>query len=187
MLNARNNMFVIDIPADFFYLPVIERWQPYVQKLKLPFQTVEDFINSNILSLNIPDITLPTVTQQQGQYKASYYGGKELEPIIDKNLTITFKLTESYLTYWILFDQINFFLKYANEQECFFNPIFLTFLDNNGLAIVKFKFKMLTPTSLGSLDLSYAKTITDFSTFNLGLTYNRFEIIDTITNKVKNF
>ena len=187
MLNARNNMFVIDIPSDFFYPQVIERWQPYVQKLKLPYQSVDDFINANILSLNIPDISLPVVSQQQGQYKSVYYGGKELEPSINKNLTITFKLTESYLTYWILFDQLNIYMKYANKQECFLNPIFLTFLDNNGLSLVKFKFNMLTPTGLGNLELSYAKTMTDFTSFNFDLTYNRFDIIDTITNKKKDF
>ena len=187
ILNARNNMFVIDIPSGFFYPSVRERWQPYVQKLKLPYQTVEDFINSSILSLSIPDITLPIVSQQQGQYQATYYGGKELEPIVNKSLSITFKLTESYLSYWIIFDQLEYYLKYANNEPCFLKPIFLTFLDNNGLALIKFKFNMITPTNLSNLELSYSKNVTDFTTFQLCLSYNRFEIIDTITNKIREF
>jgi hypothetical protein len=46
---------------------------------------------------------LPNIEQGQQQYKIAYRGGKELEPTFDKNLTITFKLSEGFISYWILF------------------------------------------------------------------------------------
>jgi hypothetical protein len=39
-----------------------------------------------------------------------------------------------------------------------------------------FEFEQLIPVSLSTIELSYAQTAADFSTFSLNMKYNRFNI-----------
>jgi hypothetical protein len=100
-------MFTFEFPSNFWYDEVINTWTPYVQRMRLPYETVADFMNDQVQAVVFPAMNLDLSTQQRGQYEVAYYGGKELEPLIDKNLKITFKLTESYISYWIWFHQID--------------------------------------------------------------------------------
>jgi len=181
ILNAKQNMFSIWFPPDFFYPEVVEKWEPIVKRLKLPYQTIEDFFNSSIQSITMPSMDLGIVHQQQRQFDIGYKGGKELEPIFDKNIDVTFKLSEGFITYWIIFDQIEKFLEY-DEGNVFWPGMYVSFLDLHGLELVSFEFNKIVPTKLSQFDVSYATTAAEFNTFSLGLRYNRFRI----KNRVKN-
>ena len=177
ILNAKSNMFTIWFPPNFFYPSVVKNWEPIIKRLKLPYQTVEDFFNASIQSITIPPVDLNTVTQQQRQFEITYKGGKELEPVFEKTLDVTFKLAEGFITYWIIFDQIEEFLRYKDDDSAVFWPsMYVSFLDHHGFELVAFEFNKIVPTGLSSFDVSYATTAADFNTFNLGLAYNRFNI-----------
>lgn len=175
-------MFRINFPYGFFYEDVQRKWGPVVKRMKLPYETVEDFMNAQIQSVDFPGVSFDNAEQQQRQYPVVYPTGKELEAVLDKNLTIRFKLTESYLTYWILFDQLDYYLKYSrdNHKQCFMQPLRLTFLNTGGFGMLTFEFKQLVPTSLGNLPLSYAAQAADFKTVDFGLKYSRYDIISHV-------
>jgi hypothetical protein len=177
IMNAKNNMFTIWFPPSFFYPSVRKKWEPVIKRLKLPYESIEDFFNASIQSVTIPALDLPTPTQQQSQFEVGYKGGKELEPTFQKTLDIVFKLSEGFITYWIIFEQIEEYLKYDNlENSVFWEPMYVSFLDMHGLELVAFEFNKIVPTGLSSFDVSYATTAADFNTFNLGLRYARFNI-----------
>lgn len=180
ILNARNNQFQLNFPDNFFYPEVIERWEPVVKKLKLPYHSLVDFMNSNIQSVTFPSIELPTVSQQESQYNINWRGGKEFEAVKTKNIDITFKLGESYIPYWVIFDQISYYLEYSDRIPYWPN-MNLTFLDNNGFEVVTFAMKLVVPTNLSELNLSHSSIMTDFKTATLSLTYNRFEVKNLIS------
>jgi hypothetical protein len=175
ILNAKANMFTIWFPPNFFYPSVVKSWEPVVRRLKLQYQNIEDFFNASIQSITIPAIDLPTPTQQQSQFEISYRGGKELEPTFEKTLDVTFKLAEGFITYWMIFDQIEEYLRYK-EDEVFWPSMYVSFLDHHGFELVAFEFNKIVPTGLSTFDVSYATTAADFNTFTLGLRYNRFNI-----------
>ena len=102
ILNSKSNMFQIWIPKNFFYPEIEQRWTPVVKRLKLQYQTLEDFVNATIQGVTFPEMVLGPVNQPQTMFNIKYRGGKELEPILDKNLTITFKLMEGFITYWMI-------------------------------------------------------------------------------------
>lgn len=178
ILNNKAQMFSVWFPPGFFYKEVVDKWLPYIQKMKLPYNTIEDFMNSQIQQVTYPSIDIGTSDQGQGQYLISYTTGKELEPIIDKNLTITFKLTESYLTYWIIYYQVYWYLEYIKESktQCFMNTINLSFLNDAGLSLVNFHYKYIIPVSIGNFNLSYASQVAAYNTFTWNIKYNRFDI-----------
>jgi len=178
VLNNLPQMFAIWFPNGFFYKEVVNKWGPVVKRMKLPYETVEDFMNAQIQSVDFPGISMELTTQQQLQMEVTYPTGKELEPLIDKTLNIKFKLTESYLPYWILFDQIHAYLKYSstNHKPCFMDPISLTFTNNVGFGLLTFQFKDIVPQSLGSLPLSYAAQAASFNTVDWVLKYTHYTV-----------
>ena len=119
---------------------------------------------------------LPTTEQVQQQFRIAYRGGKELEPVFDKNLTLTFKLSEGFITYWILFEQIELFMNVYEVQKTFWDPMYVSFLDHHGFELVAFSFEQISPTAMSQFDISYATTAAEFNTFTLNLRYNRFKI-----------
>lgn len=175
LLNSLNNQFVVDFQKGFLYPEIVKKWTPVVRRLKLPFDTLEDYINASVQSISFPAVELQGREQQQGQFSIMYRGGKELEPILDKNLTITFKLSEGFISYWILFEQIERFMEYSPTVP-FWPPMYVSFLDHHGFELISFTFELIIPTNLSQLDISYSKTMADFSTFTMGLRYNRYSI-----------
>lgn len=181
ILNAKQNMFTIWFPPNFFYPSVVKIWDPVVKRLKLPYESIEDFFNASIQSVSIPAINLEMEMQQQSQFEIGYRGGKELEPIMPKTLDVTFKLSEGFITYWMIFDQIEEYMKYRKKNSDdshapFWPSMYVSFLDLHGLELVVFEFNKIVPTGLGQFEVSYATTAANFSSFTLGLRYNRFSI-----------
>ena len=183
ILNSLNNQFVIRFPKGFFYPEIHEKWTPIIKRLKLPYETLEDFMNAAVQSLDFPSVDLAFVEQPQQQFKIAYRGGKELEPVFDKNLTVTFKLSEGFITYWILFEQIELFMNIYDVEKPFWDPMYVSFLDHHGFELVAFSFKQIIPTALSQFNISYATTAAEFNTFTLNLRYNRFNIDNRIETK----
>jgi hypothetical protein len=184
VLNNLPQMFVFSFPSTFWYPEVVARWTPMVERMKLPYETVEDFMNAQVQAVKFPAMNMELATQQRGQYDIAYPGGKELEPIMDRNITVTMKLTESYLSYWIWWDQLDTYLHYANDynpevkdkKPCWMHPVKLSLLTDSGIQLVEFTFRDITPTNTSELNLSYAATVASYNTFTLNLRYNYFDV-----------
>lgn len=183
ILNSKQNMYVCWISKDFFYPEVRERWIPVINRLKLPYTSIEDFINATIQNVTFPEVLLNLATQPQTMFPIKYRGGKELEPILNKNLTITFKLGEGFIGYWLLFEQIEAFQKYADTTP-FWPSIHISFLDHHGFELMVFEFQKIVPLTMSQLSLNYSTVAAEFNTFTLSLMYNRYKIIRRLTNEV---
>ena len=179
ILNNLANQFVVQFPNGFFYPEVRKEWEPVVQRLKLPYESLEDFINACVQSISFPTLELTNPEQQQGQYPVQYRPGKELEALLDKNLTITFKLTESNISYWVLFQQIEKFLEYQDSVP-FWPPMYVSYLDHKGFELVVFSFELVIPVNLSQFEMSYAQSAAQFNAFTMGLRYNRYKVVRRI-------
>jgi hypothetical protein len=176
-------MYAVWFPKDFFYPEVRERWTPVVKRLKLQYQSLEDFFNASVQSVTFPEVRLDPVIQGQSQFKIRYRGGKELEPILDKMITVTFKLTEGFITYWLIFEQIEEYQKYHDTQP-FWPSMYISFLDHHGFELLAFEFQKIVPIALSQFNISYASIAAEFNTFTLNLAYNRYKITKRLTNEV---
>ena len=183
ILNARLSQYVIWFPNDFFYPEIREHWTPVVNRLKLQYLTLEDYFNATVQSITFPEVVLTPLTQPQTMFQIKYRGGKELEPLLDKNLTVTFKLTEGFITYWMLFDQIEMFQKYS-ERAPFWPSMYVSFLDHHGFELMTFEFQKIVPVRLSQFNANYATVASEFNTFSLNMTYNRYKIKRRLTSGV---
>lgn len=178
VLNETPWMYSAYFTSTFFYPEVKRKWEPIIEKMRLPYQSIDDFMNSQIQTVTFPSANLDMSTQQRGQYEVGYPGGKELEVLINKDLIITFKLTESYISYWIIWDQVDLYLHYKSEETehkpCWMEPFNLGFFSDAGFLLTEFIFQEITPTSLSELNMSYAAQIANYNTFTWGLHFNKF-------------
>ena len=80
VLNNKPQMFTVFFPSNFFYPEVNKKWELIIEKMRLPYQSIDDFMNAQIQSVTFPSLNLDTSQQQRGQYDVVYTTGKELEP-----------------------------------------------------------------------------------------------------------
>lgn len=174
--NAKNNNFFITLPHTFFYPEIIEKYEFYIKRLPNPYETISDFVNSSIQGITFPSIDMGIVEQTlMEDTPIKWKDGFDFKKSIDKEFTITFKLFEGYINYWIMFDQLQKFYDYDTENQ-FFPPMTLSFLDNTGFELIAFIYEKVLMTSMTQLELSYASNIPDFQTFDVTFHYNYFNI-----------
>lgn len=175
VLNNLPQSFQIYIQKDFLYPEVHKRFDDVVKRMNKPYVTLEDFINGQIKSITFPNLSAPTVTQNIGQYKIQKRGGKELDAVIEKSFNITFKLTESYLTYLILQMQFELYLKYGEVKPLYFPPIVIDLLNDAHLTTFRREYHQITPTSLSNVTLSYNAQLANFNEMSMSFAYNHIE------------
>lgn len=176
LLNVRQNGFVISFPPDFFAPEIKEKYKQYFQSLILPYDTIEDFMSSTVQSIAWPGWNMPTVSQtrlfgKQQEYKSS----KQIADLFSREFTLTFKMTDAYLNYFIFLENSLKFLDFENKDQTF-SPIRLSLLDNEGYLVSSIIFKRPILISQDGFNLSYSTNTPDFKTFTAKFQYFNFDI-----------
>jgi len=176
LLNSRQNGFIITLPPDFFSEKVKEKYKKYYQSLILPYDNINTFIESTIQSIDFPGWQMTTAQQTRLLGKKQDY--KNSMPIIDnfnRELVITFKLTDAYLNYFIFLENGLEFLNFENPIQTF-SPIRLSLLDNQGYLVSSIIFKNPILKSQDGFKLSYSSNTPNFPTFQAKFVYFDFDV-----------
>lgn len=179
LLNPLSQNCVIWFPANFFYNEVVNLWKPVFKRKFLPYLTIEDMFNAQITQISFPSITANNVTQGLQNYQITKRGGKQLDQMMNKSLTLTIKLSESYMTYFIARQQMDLFFQYGyghGVKNLYMPPLNVTILDEGGFENITYTYYQLTPETLSDFDLSYSAKPGNFTTFTWGFKYNYFDI-----------
>lgn len=177
LLNNLTQNFAIYFTCNTFYPEVVDMWKPVMKRMFLPYLDIESLMNSQITSISFPSVQHNPVQQGYQNYKLTKRGGRQLNQEMTKTFTLTFKLTESYLTYFIARQQFDLFLKLGEQaQDLYMPPISITILDDGGFEIITYTYSEITPTNLSDFDLSFAARPGTFNTFTWEFSYNYFDI-----------
>ena len=103
-----------------------------------------------------------------------YRDSDDLRNVV-KDLSITFKLTDSYLNYWILFENLMMFNNVSNTKD-YFSDFIINFLNREGYIVLNVEFKMPVLLSISDVELSYSQVAIEFKTFTMGFVYNNINI-----------
>jgi hypothetical protein len=197
ILNSRQNSFVVNLPQDFFSEKINQKYEKYYRNLILPYRSLSDFMSSTIQSINFPGLTSQTLTQTRTLGKIQDF--QPAKPIADRftrEIKMTFKLTDAYLNYFIMMDNVLNFLDPANvnpknaqtslgqaksvqNQESnhpFFSPIRLTLLNNEGFGVSSIIFNRPIITNFSAVTLSYSSVTPQFQTFTVDFKYFNFDL-----------
>jgi hypothetical protein len=173
ILNVRQNGFIFNFPKEFLHPDVVEKYKGYVNKMPEPYDTVQDFINATIQSINFPTLrTIDTAEQiRPGGFKQTYKSSTTLQNLIQRDFTVSFKLGEGFINYWIIYENIVKHLDFQNPEQ--YLPDFrLMLLDNEGIIMASVILEQVTVTSLSEVNLNYSSTTPAFTAFTVGFKCN---------------
>lgn len=177
ILNARQNGFIFNFPKGFIYPNVVQKYEGYIKRLPIPYDTVTDFINATIQSVNFPTLRSIDSAEQirPGGFRQSYKSATTLQNLIQREFSVTFKLGEGFINYWVIYDNIVKFLDFQNPNE--YLPDFrLLLLDNDGIIMASVILQQPIVTSLSEIQLNYSSSTPGFSTFSVGFKCNYVDV-----------
>lgn len=176
ILNARNNGFVFLFPPDFFSEEIKEKYKKYYQSLILPYDTLEDFMSSTIQQIEFPgwNMELAQQTRTLGK-KQEYKSSRPVEDLFTREFTITFKLADAFLNYWIFVDNALNYVDFKNRKQTL-SPMRLSLLNNEGYLVSSVVFNEPILKGQDGIKLSYSSVTPDFKTFNAKFQYLDFDL-----------
>lgn len=187
-LSSPNNMFVYNLPLDFVPDYLEERYMPLLKNMKKPFLTSLDYLNSTILDISWPSITLPTVTQINKYGKETFWkGAQNIYDTFDKTGTITFSNVDGNLNYMMIMEcLIN---GYLNTKKPYDSNLVLTLVDQNRKAIFFAQYRSVIFTYQDGNKFGYNDQTIQNKTFTVNFVFNYMDLeyihdkIDTIMNE----
>ena len=126
-----------------------------------------------------------------------FRSAKPIADMFTRDLKLTFKLTDAYLNYFIMMDNILNYLEPANVDEKntgnslgkaltnsvvrnanhpYFSPIRLTLLNNEGYGVSSIIFNRPMITTMSAITLSYSSVTPQFQTFTVDFKYYNFDL-----------
>jgi hypothetical protein len=176
LLNVRQNGFIFNFPPDFFAPEIKEKYKKYYQSLILPYDTIDEFMSATVQSIDFPGWTMDPVTQTRlfGK-KQDYKNSTQVVDLFTREFTITFKLTDAYLNYFIFLENSLKFLDFSNKTQTF-DPMRLTLLDNDDYMVGSIVFKRPILKKQDGFKLSYSTAAPEMKTFTASFGYFDFDI-----------
>jgi protein associated with RNAse G/E len=107
--------------------------------------------------------------------KQEYKDATQLVDLFTREFTITFKMTDAYLNYFIFLENGLKYLDFSNSQQTF-SPMRLSLLDNEGYLVCSIVFKRPILKSQDGIKLSYSSATPNFPTFSAKFSYFDFDI-----------
>jgi hypothetical protein len=176
LLNARQNGFMFNFPPDFFSPKIKEKYKKYYKSLILPYDTIDEFMSSTIQSIDFPSWGMDPVTQIRPYgKKQDYRNAVQVQDLFVREFTLTFKLTDAYLNYFIFLENALNYLDFSNKTQTF-SPMRLSLLDNEGYLVSSIIFKDAVLKGQDGVKLSYSSATPEFTTFTAKFVYFNFDI-----------
>jgi hypothetical protein len=177
ILNSRNNSFTLFFPPEFFADEVKEKYKKYYQSLILPYDTIEDFMSSTIQKIEFPGWDMQPVSQTRSLGKVQdYKNSKPIPDLFTREFSVTFKMTDGFLNYWIFLDNAYNYLDFSNKSLDTFSPMRLSFLNNEGYMLTSVVFNKPILKGQDGISMSYSSVSPDFNTFKAKFSYFNFDI-----------
>jgi hypothetical protein len=182
-LSARQQNFILKFPKGFFYKEIEDRYLPLIKRLPGIYENIEDYINSSVQKVQFKGFSSENVEQYINEDRVKWKQGPRIGNTMEKSFTVSFKLYESYINYWILYEQFILFHNFENKDE-FLPDINLFFMDNTGHLTLSFKFQQILFNEITELTLThefYSGSIPDLQNFDCVFNFNYFNIESFIT------
>jgi hypothetical protein len=176
LLNPKSSSFYFVFPRGFFPKTVVDKYLPYIKRQPIPFDTVDNYINSTIQSVGIPGMTIDTVEQTRNLgKKISYKSATPVQDLFSHEFEIRFKMVDGFINYFIMMDTLLHFLNFINDS-LFIQNLPIRIMDNEGNIVTSITFKEVILTSLTEIELNYASNNPQFSQFGVGFKCNYMDV-----------
>jgi hypothetical protein len=176
-LNPRSNLFNFQFTKDFMTDEIRDKYFDYLNKVKgFPIKEPLDFINYSIQGITLPGLN-SDLTEQSTMYgrKKTHRNSIHPEELKSKEMTVTFRMFDGFANYWMMFDLMEHYYSYQTSQR-YIPDQRVQILDGDGFVITEIELKRILYTSISDLSLNFSANVPEFTTFDITLIYNDFNL-----------
>lgn len=184
-LNSKLNQLVFYFPPNFWSKDIIDQYKGFYNQMQLPYDNIDDFVLSTLQSISFPPFKIGTA--QQIGYRGSerdYKGAGPLKDDIERKFTLTFKSTEGFMNYMLIWNNMINYLDFRNKTQ-YFDAMHLGILNNEGYLMEMITFKKVILTGISNFELNHGMSDPGFNKFTVDFTYNDWDI-DLMFDKMLN-
>lgn len=175
-LNSQSSQFIFNLPQDFLKPETINTYQPILEKNWVQYESVIDYLNSTIKSVNFPGINfdMPKQIVMRGKER-QFKPAKNVQDIVTMHdLQVTFRSVDADLNYWLMFDIVT--KHYLDVENAFVNPFTITCVDIHRDAIYVIKFYEIILKNLSDNTFNYSQQKVEAKDFTMNFHFNFYDI-----------
>jgi hypothetical protein len=177
ILNPRLNSFYFNFPKGFFNSRVTSKYEKYIKKQPIPFDNIQQYVNSTIQSVGVPGMAIDTVEQVRPLGKRIFHkSATPVQDLFSKEFTVNFKNVDGFINYFIMLDTVLDFLNFENPQP-FIQNLPLRIMDNEGNVVISVTFLEVMFTSFSNMDLNYTNNNPQVQSFSIGFKCNYIDVV----------
>jgi hypothetical protein len=174
-LNSYSNQFIFSLPTTFVPQDIEKKYKGLLERIRSPYMSVIDYINSAIVSINFPGLTFETSEQTgwKGK-KVNYRGAKTPYDGYNRSVNITFKSVNNQNIYFIVQECIMW--HYINTNDHFADPLMIIVLDKHREEVYRITFTDILFTGISETNFEFKDVAQDLSTFTVPVVFNFLDI-----------
>lgn len=178
ILNNRQSSFVFQFPKEFFDPKIEEKYTPYYKTLILPYDNISDFMSSTVQQIDFPGWNMtPSVQTLLLGKQRDMKNSKQIQDLFTREFTVSFKLTDSFLNYFIMLENALSYLDFNNDTDkAVFPPFILLMLNSEGRVITQIEYNKVVMKGMSNLKLSYSSNTPQFQTFDVMFSFFDFNL-----------
>ena len=184
-LNSKLNQLVFYFPPNFWGKEITDQYKGFYNQLMLPYDNIDDFVLSTLQSVSFPKFEIGTTQQIRNRgAEQDYKGAGPLKDSIERKFTLTFKSTEGFMNYMLLWNNAINYLDFKNKTQ-YFDQMILGILNNEGYLMEMITFKKVIFKGISQFDLNHSIAEPGFNKFTVDFIYNDWDI-DIMFDKMLN-
>jgi hypothetical protein len=170
-LNPQRSQFVFQLPVDFVPRSMEQKYKDFLVRNHIIHDSILDYLNSTIQSIDLPELTFPTV-EQTTRYgkKIAYRAATAPYDTITREGRVRFKTVDNHFNYFVIQDILMY--HYININEIFVKPFTINILDKNRDEMFRYKLTEVVITGMGGREMGNEKTDFEFDTFDISFKVN---------------
>ena len=191
LTNPSFSNFKLVLPPDFLPKEIEKKYKTKMLHIPEIISEPIDLLNHSITGFTMNGFSNETVTQTAAGYstKREFRNGADMFGNIAENnrdITIEFKHTESYLNWFMMYDLMAWYWNYSSKQKpkpVYLPAIILEILTAEGFLQIGVEFRNVIFKEISGLSLSYTTSTPEFTNFTCEFAFQYLEFYNTITDK----
>ena len=165
-------------PRSFIDQSVKDLFNNFMKAMDLPWTDLTDYINSGVVTWDLGGLKDNSDVRQtfdQGRYKL-HRGSLPVEEYISKDLTVSMKLMEGGMNWFIMRKQLEEYLKWTRPlEQNFLPPVYLQMMDEEDRIAIQVTYTYIRLVSISDITLSVQDNGIISKEFTVGMTYNEID------------
>lgn len=199
MLNPSTDKYTIEFGGDFYPKEIVKKYDEFLFHKNHPIKNIQGHISESIQTVTIPGMALNTLTVQglnnvgSGGYNqpspttvnVNYPGNSPMNEIFE-GTALNITLRNTIINWMYFYEFFRGFYNRTNKIDGFthFN-LQIIVRDAAEIPMISFSFNDCFISNLPGLEFSFNTSFRESKTFDIGITFNKFDVGFLIPNFVK--